>query len=219
MHLETFLYMLLQSSKSLPPPGVASPDFESLAMQASLNATPNEWFIIPEQRVSIGLDDVGIDANSNRYFGWDNEKPRRETLVPSFVAKARPITNGEYAMYLEECNICKFPASWAVAPTTNSPCNRLGTNGQIDSNQLMTYNTASKRFLSSLFARTVFGFVPLQWALDWPLIASYDELQSFAKWMNCRIPSFEEVKSLYKYAAQCKAEDRMGESLAVNGIW
>lgn len=209
--------MLLQSNKLLPPPGIATPDFEGLALQASLNAVPNEWFIIPEQRVFIGLDDGDRNVNSNHPFGWDNEKPRREANVPAFIAKGRPITNGEYSKYLEERNILKFPASWAAARTLGPSFEGLDANGHINLNGHTNDKVAGRGFLSNLFVRTVFGLVPLQWALDWPLIASYEELESFSKWMNCRIPSFEEIKSLYKYAAQCKNKSGIGDTAAANG--
>lgn len=52
--------------------------------------------------------------------------------------------------------------------------------------------------------RTVFGSVPLELAQDWPVIASYDELAKYAKWVDCRIPTFEEAKSIYAHAARLK---------------
>lgn len=100
MHLETLLYMLIQSEKVLPPPGTSIPDFEAQAKQSETLAVENEWFTIPASRVEIGLNDDDDDEKTQRYFGWDNEKPRYTMEVKSFRAKARPITNGEYATYL-----------------------------------------------------------------------------------------------------------------------
>lgn len=57
MHLETLLYMLLQSDKTLPPAGTVKPDFEQLAAQAEQAAVENEWFEVPAQKISIGMDD------------------------------------------------------------------------------------------------------------------------------------------------------------------
>ena len=102
MHLETLLYMLVQSEKVLPPPGTAVPDFEALARLSETLAVENEWFTIPESRVDVGLDDAEDDQKTKRYFGWDNERPKREARVHAFRAKARPITNGEYVAYLME---------------------------------------------------------------------------------------------------------------------
>lgn len=100
MHLETLLYMLIQSEKVLPPPGTSSPDFEALAKLSETLAVENEWFTIPESDIDIGLVDSDDDQKTRRYFGWDNERPRYSARVKSFRAKARPITNEEYATYL-----------------------------------------------------------------------------------------------------------------------
>ena len=100
MHLDTLLYMLIQSDKILPPPRTKVPDFAAFSALSNSAAVENEWFTVPEQDVNIGLDDPDKDYESRRYFGWDNEKPRRSAHVKSFRAKGRPITNGEYATYL-----------------------------------------------------------------------------------------------------------------------
>jgi formylglycine-generating enzyme required for sulfatase activity len=102
MHLETLLYMLIQSDKILPPPGTKVPDFEAIAAHSKALAVENEWFTVPESDVKIGLDDPENDHESCRYFGWDNERPVRSAHTKSFRAKGRPITNGEYATYLAE---------------------------------------------------------------------------------------------------------------------
>ena len=104
MHLETLLYMLIQSDKVLPPPGTKVPDFAAFTAQSEALAVENEWFTIPDTYVEIGLDDPQNDFKSKRYFGWDNERPHRSAHVKSFRAKARPITNGEYATYLTQTN-------------------------------------------------------------------------------------------------------------------
>jgi hypothetical protein len=108
MHLETLLYMLLQSDKTLPPTK-AIPDFEVDAKVAEALRVPNEWFKIPEQRIILGLDDPEDNSGGDHHFGWyvrvfnpwrdttnncrDNEKPPRTVVVPAFQAQGRPITN------------------------------------------------------------------------------------------------------------------------------
>lgn len=206
MHLETFLYMLLQSDRILPPQGSTTPDFKLMASQAKMNTVPNEWFTVPRARVSIGLDD---DASSNSVpkhsFGWDNEKPYREADVPAFSAHARPITNGEYAAYLEQNHISAVPSFWVSKSTAIEGSSEVVTNGSTQANGTNKLITASEEFLEGLSVRTVFGPVPLRFCLDWPVMASYDELAGYAKWMGCRIPSFEEARSLYKYSAELKS--------------
>lgn len=187
LHLETFLYMLLQSKKSLPPVGVDPPDFAHMAWMAKKNKKPNAWFRIPEQTLTVGLDDSNTNVMPRDSFGWDNEKPQRVITVPSFEAQARPVTNGEYASYLQANHLESFPASWeSVKPqTTNSSNNGSGP---------------TEDFLSTFAVLTVFGPVPLVLAQDWPLIASYDELALYAKWVGCRIPTYEETQSIYLHS-------------------
>lgn len=63
--------------------------------------------------------------------------------------------------------------------------------------------------------------VPLKYALDWPVFASYDELAGCASWMGGRIPTFEEARSLYEHVCCLKkeqAERKLGKTVpAVNG--
>lgn len=192
MHLETFLYMLLQSEKTLPPVGVNVPDFAKLAHLAKQNEKPNKWFRIPQQSFTIGLDDSDSNVLPKDSFGWDNEKPQRSVHVHEFEAQARPVTNGEYAKYLQANRLRELPASWTLV---HSEHNYPVSNGITESSP-----GATQDFMNNFAVRTVFGSVSLDLAQDWPVIASYDELASYAKWAGCRIPTYEEVRSIYLYA-------------------
>jgi formylglycine-generating enzyme required for sulfatase activity len=178
----------------LPPVGVERPDFAHLAQQAKANAKPNEWFTIPEQELAIGLDDSNENVLPRSSFGWDNEKPQRTVAVHSFEAQARPITNGEYAKYLQINQIQTRPASWT----------QISQNGGLSQNG---NGSATDEFLDKYAIRTVFGPVPLRLAEDWPLMASYDELAGYAEWTKCRIPTLDEVKSIYQHSAQLNGRD------------
>lgn len=70
MHLETLLYMLLQSDKTLPPPIAMAPNFEAMAQKARAARVENEWFDIPAQTITIGMDDPEDETNNSRFFGW-----------------------------------------------------------------------------------------------------------------------------------------------------
>lgn len=70
MHMETLLYMMLQSDKTLPPPHIPRPDFESLAQSAYEERKANEWFSIPEQDITVGLNDPEDDLTVRGHFGW-----------------------------------------------------------------------------------------------------------------------------------------------------
>jgi formylglycine-generating enzyme required for sulfatase activity len=206
MHLETLLYMLLQSEKTLPPPGTVCPHFEGLARTADRTAVPNQWINIPESTLKVGLDDPDVNKGPFRYFGWDNEKPPRMVQVPAVVSKARPITNEEYLQYLQAEGVKSIPASWITAyknsgaaltngvdepPTSNGIPNGIATTNGNPNGHTKTDDFA---------LRTVYGPVPLKHALHWPVMASYDELAGCALWMGGRIPTADELRSIYSHA-------------------
>ncbi|OBT47156.1 hypothetical protein VE00_03082 [Pseudogymnoascus sp. WSF 3629] len=142
MHLETLLYMLLQSDNRMPPPRTVRPDFEERARRDAEREVENQWFTIPEQEITLGLDDPE-DNSGDGHFGWDNEKPMRKAHVRSFQAKGRPITNEEYAIYLDATDNENLPASWTrqhangdlTAHTPNG-----NTNGYTNGNGLTNGN-------------------------------------------------------------------------------
>lgn len=70
MHIETLLYMMVQSDKTLPPPDVPLPDFEKMAKEAREKAVDNEWFDIPAQKIRIGTDDPEDGTDNSLQFGW-----------------------------------------------------------------------------------------------------------------------------------------------------
>lgn len=203
MHLETLLYMLVQSEKTLPPIGSVKPDFDAMAAEASIKATENQWFKIPARTITLGMDDDDADTVTKRFFGWDNEKPPRIAGVAAFVAKARPITNGEYAEYMEREAIQKIPASWAEGPANGNHINGYSNSHM---NEYHANSINHRRFFDGKTVRTVFGPVPLKLALDWPVMASFDELAGCATWMGGRIPTMEEVRSIYEYVEELKAK-------------
>jgi L-histidine Nalpha-methyltransferase / hercynylcysteine S-oxide synthase len=70
MHLETLLYMLLQSDRTLPPPRTIRPDFEKEAEVAARESVLNNWFTIPEQEITIGMEDPEDNSGPDHHFGW-----------------------------------------------------------------------------------------------------------------------------------------------------
>lgn len=70
MHLETLLYMLVQSDRTLPPPRTITPNFERDAEIAAKESVPNEWFTIPDQHITVGLEDPEDNSGPDNHFGW-----------------------------------------------------------------------------------------------------------------------------------------------------
>lgn len=220
MHLETFLYMLLQSERVLPPPGREVPDFEALAAEARSKRTENQWHTIPASKVKIGLDDPENNDGPERYFGWDNERPSRIVAVKEFEAQSRPISNGEYARFLEVTHQNSVPASWTTISTTPTANKGPDANGATNGHSSGTGAVASPAWVEGKAVRTVYGLIPLKYALDWPVMASYNELASYAEWSNGRIPTLEEARSLYQYVQDQEATmEKVPSKLisAVNG--
>jgi L-histidine Nalpha-methyltransferase / hercynylcysteine S-oxide synthase len=215
MHLETFLYMLLQSDRISPPPGPAKPDFVALAAEAVNRRSDNKWHHVPASNITLGLNDAENDAGPDRYFGWDNERPARQVDVPAFEAQGRPISNGEYAAYLEATGLSALPASW-ISHTPDA-------NGfkKDDENHENLSNAPGSGVVAKKSVRTVYGPVPLELALDWPVMASYDELAAYATWAGGRIPTLEEARSIYNYVEMSKQDkvEKIPSKLisAVNG--
>lgn len=189
MHLETLLYMLLQSPDALPPPGVTIPDFKAGARTVSKAAA--QWVEIPEQLVTLGTEET-------RCFGWDNEKPARKAVVRAFKISEHPITNTEYARFVHT-TAGAIPASWVAVAAVIGP--------------------SLEGFVGAYAVKTVFGPVPLALAGDWPVMASYDELGRCAKWAGGRIPSEEELRAVYAYVETIEtAEKTLAKRIdAVNG--
>jgi hypothetical protein len=69
MHLETLLYMLLQSDRTIPPTGY-TPKFQEDAKAAESARVENEWFEVPKQEITIGLDDPEDNSGGDEHFGW-----------------------------------------------------------------------------------------------------------------------------------------------------
>ncbi|KAJ6262544.1 hypothetical protein Dda_3355 [Drechslerella dactyloides] len=192
MHLETLLYMLLQHELTLPPPGVPAPDFRAEYTLDSTKPSEGEtWMQISGRNVTLGTEDHEEDGG---YFTWDNEKPSIQKSVASFEAFSRPITNGEYAVYLHAINSKEFPKSWSLD----------GRNALTDTISKVDESIAVPEAFKGLFVKTVFGPVPLTYAQHWPVIASYDELNGCAKWMGGRLPTREELQVIYDHVEVVK---------------
>lgn len=96
------------------------------------------------------------------------------------------------------------------------------SNGDTNGHTNGDSKTLPSSFLKDKMVRTVYGLVPLEYALDWPVFASYDELKGCAAWMGGRIPTFEEARSIYRHVDLSRrkqgADKKLGKMLpAVNG--
>ncbi|KAJ3116728.1 hypothetical protein HK100_000995, partial [Physocladia obscura] len=117
MHLETFLYMLVQSPRMLPPKDVQIPMNLFRRNPSTVVPAPSAFLLkipIPtgKNHIFVGHNDsehkdaTRVDNNSH-VFGWDNEHPHRQERIPDGVIsgktkiQSRQVTIGEYRVFLE----------------------------------------------------------------------------------------------------------------------
>ncbi|GAA5881500.1 hypothetical protein JCM3774_000137 [Rhodotorula dairenensis] len=177
MHWETSVYICLQAAGSLNiPPGAAIPDFVSLSRQAKRDLGQNgggHRISFESQQLTVGHDDDDtVDDQSPfdpaREYGWDVEHPRRQLQVDAFEIEALPISNGEYQQWLAKT-------------------------GQISKKALIPSSWTDET--GEVCVKTLFGLVPLKLAEEWPVAASAEQLEQFAKSKGGRLPTFGELSA------------------------
>lgn len=191
---QTLLYMLIQKAgcgATLPPPGFVVPPWEDLAAQWALNPTPaTATVLVGPATLVMGQQDSEADdfvrlsgpaedgakqprmdvlAEAGHTYGWDNESPARRVQVGAFRASWRCVTNGEFAAFWRTNNgSVERPRSWVLL-------------GDGDAEE-------------KIHVRTLFGFVPLCIAADWPVLTSYDALAAYAEAQGGRLPTEPELR-------------------------
>lgn len=199
MHLETFIYMLVQSDDITSTRTIPDPNFEEMAKLAAQQSRAAKWYEIPAQTVSIGMNKPPLDKIPSVTYGWDNEMPKRTFKTRTFMAQSRPITNREYAFRLQtQGKGISPPASW-VHIEANFPISETDAKKY---NLSKTLDSANKNpgadFISEWQLRTILGKIPLVYALEWPVMASYNQLEAYAKLEGCRIPTHVEATAIYQ---------------------
>jgi formylglycine-generating enzyme required for sulfatase activity len=177
MHAETLLYMLLQraGSGTIPPPDFAPPAWESLA--AAWNTAPkpsSSTVTVGPASISLGHDDEeSCDESANNdvkdhEFGWDNESPKRQVQVDQFRIEWRCVTNGEFYEYY------------------------LGTGkGKV------AFPASWVEDEQGIKVRTLYGPVSMDIAQNWPVMAPYEALSTYAMVKGGRLPTEAELMLFY----------------------
>lgn len=70
------------------------PAYDTLPTPAIKNAEAMHWLSIDG-----GLKEIGFSGES---FAYDNEAPRHKVYIESFKLASRPVTNGEYLLFMED---------------------------------------------------------------------------------------------------------------------
>ena len=172
--------MLLQraGSGTRPPYGFTQPPWQILSSQWSHAPLPSTVTVtIGPSTVTLGHNDSEtLDKQlSHMYdvrdhvFGWDNESPAHTVYVQHFKAEWRPVTNGEFKIFLEGDGkgIVDIPRSWIQE-----------SDGEYK-------------------VLTMFGPVPFSVAEVWPVLTSYDALARYANCKGGRLPTERELRLFF----------------------
>ncbi|KAJ3219054.1 hypothetical protein HK099_004837, partial [Clydaea vesicula] len=181
MHLETLLYMILQSDNLIPPKNVLPPPF---SLHSTNMKIPSSSLI----DVDGGIEKVGQNKN-RKVLGWDLESPIQELEVKAFKIQTRPVTIGEYfkflklkrkenAVSLEEL----IPSSWSYDPEA--------INSGMDLNP------------SDFKLKTVFGKLSLSAGWLKSVSCSYVQASAYAESVGMRIPNQQELLKLKRLSLE-----------------
>lgn len=160
MHLETLLYMLVQSPNLKYPPVSPPSWFNKNCLQnetASSMLDRASIIVLEGGNVEIGHDDdeEALQPTAS-HFGWDNENPKRVVTVLPFKLQSRPVTNGEYWLFWKDTNFDQllFPASWYLENNHEV--------GQLPK------------------VKTTFGLCNFHSAINWPAQVSCQQAEAYA---------------------------------------
>ena len=148
---------------TVPPPGFATPSWDSLAKQWDESPRPYRSTVtLGPTKLSLGHDDPeDLDEDpelrtsfEDLEYGWDNEHPKREVEVKEFRIEWRPVTNGEfYKFYISGGNdIVSNPASWIVDDGEFKVNITLTTYKRVNLNRLIGPYTLWTRFYENCAA-------------------------------------------------------------------
>jgi hypothetical protein len=171
-HAETLLYMLAQSLDT-ESPGV-TPDWEVLKKTWTVDT--QKIINVAGRKITMGHDDPEQQDDQDKTkdwtqheFGWDAESPSYTVKVESFKINALPITNGEYLAFLES-----------------------------STSKLKTIPASWIKYDDKVMIRTFYGPIDFEIGRDWPLMASKNEIEAYAKSVGGRLPSEAELRLLWE---------------------
>ncbi|KAI8805650.1 C-type lectin protein [Cladochytrium replicatum] len=207
MHLETVLYMLVQSPNFLPPPGFSPPFLRvphtplPVATFKHFDTQSLTYGVDDEEKLDEGTDDLPS------MFGWDNEKPKRTVTVPAFSIQERPVTVAEYRAFLDShgWDEALIPASWTELKEPDGSDDDDDATASVSSSDAQRRVTSTPPPLSSpahssassYGVKTVFSTVPLHIAAHWPVFVSGAQAMAYADAQGLRLPSELEVSVLH----------------------
>ncbi|KAF9352300.1 hypothetical protein BGX26_009854 [Mortierella sp. AD094] len=181
MHLETLIYMMVQSPNTLPPPSLTthwSSKINTSSVSSPLGTLPvATWVSIDPSRLDAAVLALGHDdcesqdlleenkTDVDSAFGWDNENPlvASKAAPSAFKIQSRQVTNNEYLAYLMATghenlkDDDRIPASWLIKKSSGE---------------------------DHICVRTVYGSTPLSVAGEWPVSCSNIHATGYTAWVS-----------------------------------
>ncbi|KAE8213597.1 hypothetical protein CF327_g2919 [Tilletia walkeri] len=215
LHMETLLYMLVQSSNTLPPPGFTVPDFEALgaewdAIDARIGGAATRQALVrfeQAEAVQVGHDDVDKDdhqvvidpTESTRRAGEKEAEwiGRLNALLgqPEFgwdnESPARTISTGKFAIRstpITNEEYLEFYSSLSSSEARQAafPPSWYTEQGGDDAK-------FPPLRAEDLSVRTVYGPISFSQSHLWPVQASGTQLAEYASSLNGRLPTQAEL--------------------------
>ena len=162
-HTETILQTLqLMTSERYDP---------AHAVEVPARGTPGEMVLVPEGPFEMGA----TSALARGVFAYDNELPRHERVLPAFEIDVAPVTNGEFAAFVEDRGYDR-PELWSPAG--------------------WEWRESKQRTLPRYWERDGGGLAVRRFAVTEPVDparpvchVSWFEADAFARWAGKRLPT------------------------------
>ncbi|KAF9172995.1 hypothetical protein BGX21_003958 [Mortierella sp. AD011] len=181
MHLETLIYMMVQSPNTLPPPSLTAHWSQKVGTNSVSSPSGTlpaaTWISIDPSRLDTAVLALGHDDRESQdlleenktdvdsALGWDNENPLVTSRAPptAFKIQSRQVTNNEYLAYLMATNDKnlrddnRIPASWLIRKSSGE---------------------------DEICVKTVYGPTPLSVAGEWPVSCSNIHATGYSAWFS-----------------------------------
>jgi ergothioneine biosynthesis protein EgtB len=162
MHQETLLYMM----ERLPLVQKIRPEW--LPAHTLAPGHPGGRVEIPAGRATLGaaLDELP--------FGWDNEFPTLEAIVPAFAVDRTPVTNVQFLAFVQDGGY-RRPELWS-----DEDAEWIRREGQ-------AHPVVWERQRGRFVYRALFDLIPLDAVAEWPVYVSLAEARAYARWRGRRL--------------------------------
>lgn len=192
MHQETLMYMYIHMNTNTH---VKWPRNDILNEES----VKKEKVFIEGGKVILGKD---IDSK----FAWDNEIPKREYSINSFLMDNLNVTIGEFLIFINEGHY-------------NNKNNWTEDTWKWKESFNLQYPVLWENIGGSFYVKTMEGLKAIDDVLRWPVIVSHAEASAYAKWKYAFLPSeLEYHRAVYTSKDGSIRKYPWGEDDPISGI-